>query len=103
MREKGEDGVARGKHLEAAAKRGNAFARKELTPPPFPDALAYLYDWTMELHGRSGVTMEGLAPLSYGTIGDWARLHGRHPAPHEIDALFLLDTVLRHPEALAED
>lgn len=47
--------------------------------------------------------MDGLAPLSYTTIADWARLTGRRPLPHEVQALLQLDLVMRHPEIKESD
>lgn len=47
-----------------------------------------------ELHGRSGFTMEGVAPLSYTTITAWARLTRRSPEPWEVDVLLELDGIL---------
>jgi hypothetical protein len=69
----------------------------ELDGPPVPPALAYLLEWLDELYGRSGATMDGLAPLSYSTMQAWAALTGRHPLPHEVQALMLLDLVRRNP------
>jgi hypothetical protein len=96
---KEKDGSTRRAHLEHAAKRGVATAMAALTPPPYPDAVAYLEDWTWQVHGRSGVSMDGLAPLSYGTVADWAALTGRDPTPEEVEALMQLDVVLRFPDA----
>ncbi len=42
--------------------------------------------------------MSGVAPLTYGTIADWARLTGTEPEGYEVEALLLLDAVMRHPE-----
>lgn len=64
-----------------------------------PEALGYLHEWLLELFGRSGVSMDGLAPLTYSTIADWARLTDRRPQPHEVKALLHLDLVMRHPDA----
>lgn len=94
----GEDGVTRRSHLEVAASRGNAKAIAALEGPPYPEPLRYLHGWAMELVGRSGADMNGLAPISYGTIADWARLTGRAPAPHEIRALLRLDAAMRRPD-----
>lgn len=103
MRERGDDGVPRVQHLEAAAKRGSVHAIKALTPPPFPDALGYLYGWALALVGRSGASMEGPAPLSYATIDAWARLTDEAPSPEDVNALLVLDTVMRHPDTTTED
>ena len=82
-------------HLEAAAARGNPDAIRKLEGPEFPENLAYLWAWVMELHGRSGVGMAGLAPLSYTTIRDWSELTDQYPDPDEVQGLMALDAVLR--------
>ncbi len=68
--------------------------------PPVPGALAYLLGWFDEVFGRSGVNEHGVAPLTYATLDAWARLTGRKPKPHEVDALLRLDDVRRHPERM---
>ena len=72
-------------------------ARREVDGPPAPDPLAYLLRWSWELYGRSGVGMDGFAPLSFTTIRDWATLTGRAVEPHEVHALLTLDAVRRNP------
>lgn len=47
--------------------------------------------------------MSGIIPLTYSTIADWAQLTGVRPTPGEIEALLVLDGVLCHPDAGAED
>lgn len=71
--------------------------------PERPDALEYLYRWALELVGRSGVGMAGLAPLTYGTVMDWAALTGRRPRPFEVEALMRLDAILRDPATGSEE
>lgn len=66
---------------------------------PCPDALAYLRDLALRLHGRSGSGMNGVAPLSYATIADYTRLTGTTVTAWEVDALLRLDAILCHPEA----
>ncbi len=78
-------------------------AQAELDGPDAPPALGYLLDWHHELYGRSGVTMDGLAPLSFATVDSWARLTDRAPLPHEVDALLVLDGVRRHPPTEVTD
>lgn len=85
-------------HLQAAADRGNLAALAYLQGPDCPVSLAYLVPWVMALHGRSGVGMNGAAPLTYSTVVDWAQLTGNLPNPFEVDTLMTLDSVLRHPE-----
>lgn len=68
-----------------------------LEGPEYPETAEYLREMLFELHGRSGVGMSGLAPLSYSTIVDWMRLKGVVVAPEEIDALLLLDSAMIAP------
>lgn len=68
-----------------------------LDGPECPESLEYLLGWTYQLYGRSGVGMDGVAPLSYATVAEWARLMGVTVRPTEIEALMLLDAVMRHP------
>lgn len=65
--------------------------------PPYPRGIAYLYEWARELHGRSGVGMSGLLPLTYATVFHWSQLTKQSPAPHEVLALFELDALMLHP------
>jgi hypothetical protein len=50
-----------------------------------------------QLFCRSGVDMNGPAPLSYATIESWSRLTGTKVEPHEVEALITLDSVMRNP------
>lgn len=74
---------------------GSDVALAKLVAPEFPEELSYLWEWTLELHGRSGANMAGLNPLSYEAIDAWGRLTGRDPMPHEVEGLILLDAALR--------
>lgn len=77
--------------------RGYAAARQALQGPPFPDALYYLYRWATELHGRCGVSMAGVNPVSHAEIRAWAELTGTDPRPYEVAAIIEIDAVLRTP------
>lgn len=68
-----------------------------LNGPEIPPALRYLLGWLDGLYGRSGATMDGLAPLSPVVLEAWARLMGVHVLPHEVTALDYLDRVRRNP------
>ena len=85
-------------HMEQAAKRSPKVAA-ELEGPPFPEELRYLYNLLLQLYGRSGVGFSGLAPLSHQEVEACARLRDLVIAPHEVEALMLLDGVMRDPEA----
>ena len=67
-----------------------------------PEALEYLSDWLTELHGRSGVGMGGVVPLTYDTVYHWAVLTGRWPRPYEVAALLTLDAIQCHPTAASD-
>jgi len=69
----------------------------ELRGPECPDSLRFLLGWLYELHARSGVGMNGMNPLTWGTIGEWSRIMGITPDADEVRALFLLDAVLLNP------
>ena len=69
-----------------------------LQGPELPDCVEYLLEWSLELFGRSGVGMAGVAPLSYGTIAQWAALTNRSVTPLEVDALIRIDAVMVHPD-----
>lgn len=89
------DGARQQDHWEAAARTGSAAAIEHLTAPDYPDCVQYLWTWVIELHGHSGVGMNGLAPLTYESIMSWAVLKGVQPTPYEVEALLSLDATLR--------
>jgi hypothetical protein len=103
----GPDGAAQRATWELAAARGNADARRKLEGPDFPEHMAHLWEWVRDLHGRSGVGMAGLAPLSHQEIEAWQRLTGIVLEPLEVEALIALDGALSgakiHDEGEAED
>lgn len=71
--------------------------------PDVPACLAYLLDWLDQLHGRSGVGMNSIVPLTYSTIAEWSRLTDTVVAPHEVHALIVLDSVRCHPGTPEQD
>ena len=85
-------------HLEAAARKGSQTALADLEYPEPPQSMLYLVDWAYALCGRSGASMEGLAPLAYETIEAWSRLMDLDVTPLEVRALIALDAVIRKPE-----
>ena len=93
-----DGGASERDHLLQAARKGNEDAQAALRGPEPPEDMFYLVGWAEALYGRSGVSMEGLAPLSYSTIEAWARLMGVYPDPLEVQALITLDHVMRHPD-----
>jgi hypothetical protein len=102
MQKPDEKGFAQRAHLQGLVKRGRATAaqRRLLDGPPFPESLDYLWEWHMELARTRNYNMNGPEPLTYPAVDAWARLTGREPEPYEVDALFRLDVVTRHPDSL---
>lgn len=64
-----------------------------------PDSLAYLFNWFLELRAAQRSDMNGLAPIGYTDLNDWAALTGREPAPWEIDIITALDRTVRAESA----
>ena len=99
---KGEDGETWQAHLEETIRRGgigSVKAQRDLDGPGEPpDTILYLAEWAYALCGRSGSSMAGIGPLSYGTIAEWSGLMGIDPTPLEVQALIVLDAVIRNPE-----
>jgi hypothetical protein len=62
--------------------------------PECPEEVRYLVDWSYQLFGRSGVGMS-VNPLSYQTVAEWGRLTDTRIAPHEVEALMVLDAAIR--------
>ena len=91
------DGAPARAHLELAAKRGSAAALAALEGPECPEALEYLLGWAYTLHGRSGISEVGVAPLSYAEVDAWARRTRTDIEPWEVEALMAIDAALRHP------
>lgn len=96
------DGVPQREHWEAAAERGSVAARARLESASLPEELEYLWEWAIALHGRSGLGMAGIAPLTYSTIAEWARLTGNEPDALEIEALMSLDAAMMTRSESAE-
>ena len=89
---------------EVSARKGSPAALEMLArADACPESLTYLRSWAYTLHGRSGVGMQGYAPLTYGTIADWSRLMGIDPLPHEVDALMQLDAILCNPPEMTDE
>jgi hypothetical protein len=80
--------------VRTQAAKGDARALASLTPPESPEWLDYLRTWLYKLHGHSGGTGMGPAPLSYGTIADFARLCDVDIDPSEVDWLMMADGIL---------
>jgi hypothetical protein len=79
------------------AAKGDVRAQAALQEPAYPAHLEYLRQWSRALFGRSGIGMEGIAPLKPTEVLAWAQLSGQEVTPAEFDALLLLDAVRRDP------
>jgi hypothetical protein len=81
--------------LLVAAKRGNIAAIAALEGPECPESLRDLLALAQRLHGRSGATMSGLAPLTYTTIRHYRKECGLPRfTESDIERLILLDAVM---------
>jgi hypothetical protein len=87
------DGVSLRDVLTEKLRRGEPVGA-QLDGPDLPEPLFYLYEWSHELFGRSGVGPNGFAPLSYTTIRDWAILTGNDPSLDDVQALIRLDQTM---------
>jgi hypothetical protein len=65
--------------------------------PEVSRPVAYLWGWYMELARTAHMTEHGPQPIGYPDIEAWARLTGRNPMAHEVEALLMLDMALRVP------
>lgn len=97
MREIQDDGSPLREHLESLVRMGRREAA-ELEGPPVPDEIAYLRRWYLELWRTRDVGEYGPKALTYEEVQAWAAMTGRHPLPHEVEALFALDSAMRHPD-----
>lgn len=59
--------------------------------------MAYLRDVAYQLVGRSGMSEAGMNPLNPTVLESWARQMRYDFDPLEIEALYELDAVIRHP------
>jgi hypothetical protein len=76
-------------------ERQTGIAPEELTGPPMPRALAYVWWWFVELSEARSVTGFGFSPIGFGDIWHWAQLTGRRPLPFEVGLIRRLDRALR--------
>lgn len=85
---------------------GSALARKILgEEPDFPEEFDHMVEWIYMLHGRSGATMSGIAPLSYATVDGWIKLMDiQDVEPYHVEALMILDAaMLADPEKVEKE
>lgn len=84
------DGVLWRERLAASAKTGNPEAIEALRERPFPDPIAYLWHWVLEI--RRGLGMDG---FTWQALTGWSRFTKHRPQPHEVEALFAIDAAMR--------
>ncbi len=65
----------------------------ELTAPPLPPALAYLWQDFLRMHRRRRYGPAGPLPVGWDEIMYFQQLTGRRFAPWEIDLIERLDAV----------
>jgi hypothetical protein len=95
--------VVRRAHLEEAAARGNPHAIAALAGPEFPEALHYLWERFERLDAMREAGFHGPARFSPPFLDAAGRLLGWRLAPHEVEALMLLDAVTLYPEPPAHE
>jgi hypothetical protein len=84
--------------LEAAARMKGPSAEKakaSLTPPAFPEPLAYLWSWWLDLCAARPEGQHGLAALTYRDLHAWAALTGAEPTAWEVTVLLAIDRTYR--------
>jgi hypothetical protein len=92
-----EEGATLRDALRELARRGRTDVLEKLNGPRLPRTVRYLLDWTRDIRRGVGRDTNGLAPLTWVSLDAWARHTDHQPAPHEVDAIFLLDAVMRDP------
>lgn len=99
-----EDGRTVRQHQVSLLKRPKAQAKSReraerlLTPLEVHPGMQYMLDWFEELGlGRSYDDNGRPEPFGWSDVDCWARHMGRHPGPHEVQALFWMDRAERCP------
>ncbi len=100
---KNPESMTNAQSLAGLAAKGIDSARVALEEPRYPACVEYLRAWSQRLFGRSGATMDGVAPLSDVAIAAWRLNTGHQPTPDEVDALMLLDAVRRDPSIVKDE
>lgn len=90
-----KSGANRRASLEASARHGNPEAIAALVEPEFPDAIEYIWDDFMELNGMRSEGMNGVAGFTPEMIAAWLHIFDHHREPHELKALFEVDSAFR--------
>jgi hypothetical protein len=83
-------GATRRQHLLGAWRNSGRRPDALDTPAP-PDALAYLFDWFLDLAVARSAGMSEPAPIAWAELQAWAQLHGRVLRPWQAQLLRTLD------------
>lgn len=75
----------------------------ELRCPPLPEALAYLWQAFLRLHGRRGGNGFAINPISWPDIDAFTRHSGMRLAPWEVETIEELDNLYRASLATKKD
>lgn len=92
-----KDPESRSVRQDLEALRARGVRVPQLDEPEYPEHVEYLRTWSQRLHGRSGLGMGAIAPLSDVELVAWMIATGERPSPDEVEALMLLDAVRRDP------
>lgn len=69
----------------------------ELTMPPFPSALGYLWNAYIRLRRRKGAGFSGYEPIGWQDIDAFVLRSGLHLVPWEIEILEEIDDIFLRP------
>jgi hypothetical protein len=101
------NGVPQRAHLEGLLDniyyKGRTAIERALAGPEFPEALRYLWDRFLVLHGMRAQAVQGLAPFTPEMLYAADRLFRWRLSPIEVEGLRALDVVTRHPESLKDE
>ncbi len=88
--------------LERAERKGNdrrvAELERDLALPPFPRALAYVWQAYLRLRRRTAGGFSGPQPIGWQEIDAFVRRSGIRLAPWEIELIETLDDIYLRPE-----
>lgn len=71
--------------------------------PPFPMALAYLWNAYWRMRRRKGAGMSGHAPIEWPDIDAFVRLGGERLAPWEVEIIEQLDDAFLAAQVVKTD
>lgn len=79
------------------------WSQEDLAGPPFPEALAYLWAWWLELTSdRTWSDMGRASPVTWEKVAAWKGMTGAEVRPYEALALLELDRAWREPGELKD-